>query len=146
MHEFHITIQFLGDNIGKDATLKVIEALRKIKFKPFNIKIGDATPFPNQFNPKGVWIECENSEALTDFADKIRNAMGKLRLIADKPFTPHITLGRYKNPPPKKPEKVKGLPHSFTVDEFYLMESFLESGGPRYKVVAGFVAKNPVTI
>ena len=129
-----MTVQFLGDDV-EDAQ-PIIDALSTIKFEPFDVEMGDAMPFPNPFRPRGVWIECKEPEELMGLAGKIRGKMEELKLIADKPFKAHITLGRYKQPPFKKPKTVKGEPHRFTVDRFYLMESTLTPEGPVYKVLA----------
>jgi len=136
--EFHMTVQFLGDEVNESMAQKIIDALSKIKFEPFEIKMGDALPFPNPFNPRGVWIECKESNELNKLAEQIRNAMTGLNLIADKPFKAHITLGRYKRPPFKKPQTAHGEPHTFIVDYFYLMESTLTPDGPIHKMLARF--------
>lgn len=135
-HAFHLTLQFLGNDI-EDAE-PIIEALRKIKFEPFEIQMGSAVPFPNASRPRGVWIECKESEALMRLADLVRDGMTRLGYEADKPFKAHITLGRYKKPPQKKMEPVTGESHRFTVDRFYLMQSTLTPSGSEYKVLAGF--------
>ena len=134
--EFHMTVQFLGNDI-EDAN-PIIDALKKVKFEPFEIEMGDAVPFPNSFRPRGVWIECDPSAALLNLADEIRSAMGELGYIADKPFRAHITLGRYKRPPRQKPQTIKGEPHRFKLDQFYLIESTLTPEGSKYKTLAGF--------
>ena len=134
--EFHMTVQFLGNEIG-DAQ-PIIEALKKIRFEPFDIKMGDTLPFPDAFRPRGVWIECEETDALMNLADQIRKVMEELGYIADKPFRAHITLGRYKRPPHRTPKIIKGEPHTFTVDRFYLIESILTPEGPQYKTLARF--------
>ena len=135
-HVFHLTVQFLGNEIEDPDT--IIEALRKIKFDPFDIQMGDAVPFPNAFRPRGVWIECEESETLMNLADQIRSAMDEINLMADKPFKAHVTLGRYKRPPYGKLKPVTGEPHTFTINKFYLIESTLAPEGPKYKTLAEF--------
>lgn len=136
--EFHITLQFLGDEINETYLKTIIDALSKIQFQPFEILMGDSLPYPNTFSPKGVWIQCEMSDKLKNLAENIRGSMTELKLIPDNPFKPHITLGRYKYPPSDKPKTVKGEPHTFTVDRFYLMESNLMPAGAEYKVLAEF--------
>ena len=108
------------------------------KFTPFEIEMGDVLPFPNPFRPRGVWIECDPSAALLGLADEIRGVMGGLGYQADKPFRAHITLGRYKKPPHKKPQTIKGELHRFKLDKFYLIESNLTPEGPKYKTLATF--------
>lgn len=134
--EFHLTIQFLGNEIEDERP--IVDALSKIPFKPFDIKMGDALPFSSPLNPKGVWIECDESDKLMSFANQIRKAMNELGYQADKPFKAHITLGRYKQLPHQKSEKTKGEQHVFTVDRFYLMESILLPQGALYKTVVRF--------
>lgn len=132
--EFHMTIQFLGDDT--ESPDKLIEVLKTIQFKPFEMEMGDAVPFPNPFDPRGAWIECKMTPELQKLADDIRKATEKLGYISDKPFKAHITLGRYKRPPKYKPKKTEGEPHVFMVDRFHLVESTLSSEGPKHKIIA----------
>ncbi len=132
--EFHLTVQFLGDEIQDEKP--IIDTLSKILFKPFDIEMGDVMPFGHP--ARGVWTECRETDELTGLANQIREAMNELGYKADKPFRAHITLGRYRQLPNQKPNKVKSEPHVFTVDRFYLMESILLPHGPLYKTVAKF--------
>jgi len=146
--EFHLTVQFLGDNIGENFLPRITDALKSITFEPFEIKLGEARKFPSEFRPNGVWIDCDGGDALRDLADRIRKAMDKIGFRPDKPFAAHITLGRYKKPPVPEiqkrgsrlqliatPQKEK---KTFLVDRFYLMQSQLTPEGPEYKNLAEF--------
>ncbi len=144
-NEFHMTVQFLGDDIEYPDQL--IETLKKIQFTPFKIEMGDAMPFGNPSQPRGVWIECKMTPELKKLSDNIRQTTSELGYVADKPFKAHITLGRYKRPPNYKPakggeqveaKKTKGEPHKFIVEEFYLMESILTPAGAKHKILASF--------
>jgi RNA 2',3'-cyclic 3'-phosphodiesterase len=136
--EFHMTIQFLGDDF--QSADPIIEALKKIRFIPFEIEMGNALPFPNAWEPMGAWIECRLSPELKKLAEDIRVTMKGLNYIPDKPFKAHITLGRYKNPPKQKIKEVNGEPHRFNVKEFYLVESILTKTGPIHKKLESFPA------
>ncbi len=136
--EFHMTVQFLGDDC-KSAE-PVIESLKKIRFSPFEIEMGNALPFPNTWEPRGVWIECKLSPELKKLAEDIQNTMKEVGYISDKPFKAHITLGRYKHQPRQEIKEVEGEPHKFDVKEFYLVESALTPGGPIHKKLATFQA------
>jgi len=136
--EFHITLQFLGDEI-LSAEL-IVEALKKIQFAPFEIEMGNALPFPNAWDPRGAWIECKLSPELKKLAEDVQSEMRKIGYMSDKPFKAHITLGRYRQAPEKKPEVVEGEPHRFTIENFYLMESILTPKGPIHKKLATFQA------
>jgi len=135
-NEFHMTVQFLGDDTKSPDQL--IDALKTVQFSPFEIKMGNAVPFGNPTNPRGVWIECKMIPELEKLAEDIRKTTEKLDYIADKPFKAHITLGRYKRPPQYKPKKIDGESHSFAINQFHLVESALTSTGPKHKIVASF--------
>jgi 2'-5' RNA ligase len=136
--EFHMTVQFLGDGIL--SAEPIIEALKNVSFKPFEIEMGNALLFPNVWDPRGAWIECRLSQELKKLAEDVQSEMKKIGYISDKPFKAHITLGRYRQTPEKKPEVVKGEPHRFTVENFHLMESTLTPKGPIHKKLATFQA------
>lgn len=135
-NQFHITLQFLGDDI--ESANPIIEVLKKIKFSPFEIEMGDVMPFGNPDIPKGVWIECKKNNSLQKLSDDIRKALKPLGFVSDFPLRPHITLGRYKSAPNIKPEIIKGEPHKFTVDKFYLMKSELTPNGPVHQIIEKF--------
>ena len=134
--EFHLTLQFLGDGI--EDVNKIIKALNKIEFQPFTIEMGNATPFGPKKEPRGIWIECKESQSLKKLADEIRQQMAPLGFILDKPFKAHITLGRYKFPPKTTPKETKNLPNSFKVSHFELIQSHLGVNGPHYKTLKQF--------
>ena len=134
--EFHMTVQFLGDDTENPD--KLIEVLKTIKFTPFEMKMGDAIPFPDPRHPRGIWIECKITPELKKLSEDIRSATKKLGYVSDKPFKAHITLGRYKRPPNYKPRQIKGEPHKFIVKEFNLVESTLTETGAKHKTLASF--------
>ena len=134
--QFHITLQFLGDDIESADT--VIDALKLVQFKPFEIEMGDIMPFGKQDNPKGVWIECKINDSLQKLSDDIRKVIKPIGFVSDFPFKPHITLGRYKNASQKKPEIAKSKPNKFTVENFNLMKSILTPNGSIYETVRSF--------
>lgn len=134
--EFHITIQFLGDNI--DSAGRITDTLDSVIFSPLEIEMGNVMPFGHPNNPKGIWIKCKNNDQLNKLSEDIKNLMKPLGFISDFPFSPHITLGRYKNKPTDRPKTIKGEAHKFCVDTFYLMESILTPSGPIYKKIKSF--------
>lgn len=136
--EFHLTLQFLGDEINKKGVSEIINALQNITFKPFEIEMGKVTLFPNSFQPRGVWIECVPNKILDKLSSDIRQIMQKLGYLADKPFKAHITLGRYKQPPNYPLKAVSHQSNILTVEHFYLMQSTFTSQGPKYKVLKTF--------
>jgi 2'-5' RNA ligase len=136
--EFHLTIQFLGNDLGEADAKTITESLKTIKFNSFEIEIADIAPFPDAFQPRGIWIECEPSAVLLKLGDEIREKMEELGYPNDHPFRPHITLGRYKKIPSSKPSTIKGERHRFKVDQFHLMESQLGPLDSEYKILSSF--------
>jgi 2'-5' RNA ligase len=137
--EFHLTLQFLGDDIENPDV--IIERLKKIKSKPFEIKIGDILPFGPPKEPRGVWIECGKNVELEKLADAVRKSMEKPGYVPNHPFRAHITLGRYKQKPETLPKKIKGALKRFQVEEFELIQSRLTEKGPKYKTLRKFQLK-----
>ena len=134
--DFHITLQFLGDDTENPD--EIIAALKQIEFSPFEIEMSDAIPFGPKHKPRGVWIGCEENKALNTLAKNIREKLAPLGYISDKPFRSHITLGRYKFSPKKPPQKIEGMHHRFKVNSFELIESHLGEKGPHYRTLATF--------
>lgn len=135
-NNFHLTLQFLGDGI-EDAN-KIIKTLDKIKFQPFKIEMGNATPFGPKKEPRGIWIECKENNILSKLAEDIQSQMSDIGYESDKPFMAHITLGRYKNPPETVPKRVEGITQQFEVDHFELIQSHLWENSPHYKTLKQF--------
>lgn len=136
--DFHLTLQFLGDEI--ESADPIINALNQVKFESFEIKLGDIKPFGPPSSPNGIWIACERNARLENLAHTIQKSMAEAGHVADKPFRAHITLGRYKLPPQKMPESMKGKPLVFPADHFELIQSHLTPVGPAYKTLKRFPA------
>lgn len=137
--DFHLTIQFLGDNIQN--TSEIIGGLEKIEWEPFEIKMGDIIPFGKKNESRGIWIECRKNKPLIELKEKVRSAMKEIGYHSDKPFRPHITLGRYKEIPKKIPGRIKGGTYKFKVKEFVLIRSHLSEKGSSYETLAHFKLK-----
>lgn len=137
---FHMTLQFLGSDI--ESAERITEALKQVRFRPFEIEMGDAIPFGPPKHPRGSWIECKETKDLVELADQIRIAMETLGFLSDKPFRAHITLGRYKKTPKVTPKKTSGSRKVYEVSSFELIQSHLSETGPKYKIVATFEAKD----
>lgn len=136
--DFHLTLQFLGEGIKSPE--KIIEALEKIRFDSFEVQLGDIMPFGPKNAPRGIWIECKENKDLKALSQKVRAAMGKLGLKADKPFRAHITLGRYREVPREFPKILKGSEKSFLVNHYELIQSHLSDAGSEYETLKEFFA------
>lgn len=139
----HLTLKFLGDAEPE----RVIAALEKVKFKPFDVALKGVGVFPSPDYIRVVWAGCEKGakEIITLHKD-IEEALkaGGLKFEKDNDFHPHATLARVRMPRDKKGlaeflEKHKEDElGSFKLSSFELMESKLGRGGPTYGVVERF--------
>ena len=101
--------------------------------------------FPNRHHPRVFWTGVGASEALAGLAGDTGKALAALGFPADpKPFSPHLTLARIKEPAP-----LIGLRQAiaarasldfgtFSTDRFRLYQSRLSPSGSAYTKLASF--------
>jgi|WetSurMetagenome_2_1015567.scaffolds.fasta_scaffold71849_2 RNA 2',3'-cyclic 3'-phosphodiesterase len=93
----HITLKFLGE-INPAVLPSLIEALEGASASeaPFAVKLQGLGTFPNIPNPRIVWCGVrDQSGNLGRLQQKVETACTQLGFtIEEKPFHPHLTLGR----------------------------------------------------
>lgn len=141
---FHMTLFFIGD-ADEEMVEKTCEALNEIKEEfageKFSFISNSVNGFPNLRNPKVVFASAENpSKKIFTLSDAVRKSMEGFGFKDEKPFHPHITLGRVRKGHRINLEQMqKGkFEIEFTCGEFYLMESKLSPKGSNYKAVKIF--------
>ncbi|MEM2737706.1 MAG: RNA 2',3'-cyclic phosphodiesterase [Candidatus Bathyarchaeia archaeon] len=94
----HITLRFLG-NITPATVDKVYEAMCKIQFSPFTIKLHGLGAFPNQRNPRVIWAGIrEGSTQLRGIFEQLEPSLRDLGFAPDpKGFSPHLTIARVRS-------------------------------------------------
>lgn len=132
----HITLAFLGD-ISTDRISDVKKILTKIasNHMPFSIDLSDLGFFPSLKNPRVLWIGINEQPNLLKLKDDINKRLDAFNISYDKkPFSPHLTIGRIKDPLQIEPKAVSELEFkaSFLVTEIYLMKSDLSPTGASY--------------
>ena len=141
--KFHLTLRFLG-NTEKSEVAGLTAGLNKIKpgFNKPNFQISDIGFCPDRKYPNVVFIGLKesgnNSAKVIEMIDDIIIPLG---IKPDKKFVPHITLGRFKHDGRRKvSDKVNIETWNFEIEfqSFFLMKSFLKSGGPEYEVIKEF--------
>ena len=109
---------------------------------PFQLKMKGTGVFRNFSDPKIIWTGIETSDRLLQLNNLILNGLKKLNIdLGDKPFNPHLTLGRIKHLNDKN--SLKGILEQFQntdiqtipVNEVILYESILYPAGPVYKPI-----------
>jgi 2'-5' RNA ligase len=139
--KIHLTLKFFG-NIEEsriDPIFKSIEECIRNTF-PFSIKVRGVGAFPQLKNPRVIWMGLANGrEILISLQKQIEAQLEKIGFQPeDRPFHPHLTLGRMKSSRGKdelvermekhKEEEFGDLP----VEKVVLFKSDLRPSGPIY--------------
>ncbi|MFW5781072.1 MAG: RNA 2',3'-cyclic phosphodiesterase [Bacteroidota bacterium] len=144
-HNLHLTLRFLGDTNPETAAI-ISKSLEKIKSQvpPFSFIIKGTGVFPGTRAPRVLWMgieEFEGLEFLKKHIDPLMEARGLEQ--EDRPFKPHLTLGRIKHLGDR--EKLKALLQKHAqmfqkvmVNEFIYYESVLTPDGPVYKEIGKY--------
>ena len=144
--KFHITVKFLGDTTEKQlGQLQALLDAAADTFSPFEITLLSVGCFPSVHSPKIVWIGSspeENPDLVRCFG-AVENACAEVGFKKDdRPFHPHVTLGRVKGPRPRG-GKISGNlittienttfePLKFPCTELLVMKSDLSPSGSTY--------------
>lgn len=133
----HITLHFLGDVLEDDIDA-LISQLREGEYpEPFELELRGTSCFPNPKKPKILFVETSNHTAATGIHKRTAKILVENGFeIDDRPWVPHITLGRVTTQSETGPiESVEVPKIKFEVTNFELMESTLTSDGPEYTVL-----------
>jgi RNA 2',3'-cyclic 3'-phosphodiesterase len=95
----HVTLKFLGD-VDQARMAELQEAIASVCLttRPFAITLGSAGAFPNLRRPNVVWVGAHGQiDRVSQLAQEIDDACAELGFSREeRPFTPHLTLGRVK--------------------------------------------------
>jgi len=95
----HITIKFIGEfNPEHTELLKKKIQQEFVNCQPFSIHLSQFGFFPNQKNPKVLWLGAQDSGKIHQLAKIIEDTASIFGYPQEnKPFHPHITLGRIRH-------------------------------------------------
>ena len=144
----HLTLKFLGDISANDVP-KIAEALAASvnSVEPFQFTAAGLGCFPNLRKPRVVWagVEEDGARKLIALAEAVEAALNPLGYPPEeRPFSPHITLGRVRRetPPPdaaRTGQAVAAQPAVRygieSVNAIHLMKSDLQPGGAVYTLL-----------
>ncbi len=139
--KIHLTLKFFG-NIEEsriDSIFKSIEEPVRNTL-PFSIRVQGIGAFPHVKNPRVIWLGLvTGSQILTSLQKQIETQLEKIGFQPeDRPFHPHLTLGRTKSSRGKdelagRVEKHKEEEFGdFQVERVILFKSDLKPSGPIY--------------
>ena len=137
----HLTLKFFG-NIEEsriDPIFKSIEEPIR-KTLPFSLKVRGVGAFPHLKNPRVIWIGLvDEREVLTSLQKQIETQLEKVGFQPEnRPFHPHLTLGRMKLSRGKEDLVGRMERHreeefgDFQVERVVLFKSDLKPSGPIY--------------
>jgi 2'-5' RNA ligase len=142
--KIHLTLKFFG-NIEEsriDLIFKSIEEpIRDVL--PFSVRMRGVGAFPSLKNPRVIWMGfADGKEMLISIQKQIEDHLQKIGFeLEDRPFQPHLTLGRMKSSRGKE-ELVRGMEKyreeefgTFQVERVVLFKSDLRPSGPIYTLL-----------
>ncbi len=144
--KLHCTVKFLGDT-APDRIPGLMEVLTILaeSVPPFAVSYRSVGCFPNNRSPRVLWIGIEDpSGTLKDLQQKLEASLTTLGFEPeDRPFHPHLTLGRVRSPKNQRQllammETVTFASDLYTVDAFMLMQSELQPTGSLYREEKSF--------
>lgn len=130
----HLTLEFLGD-VEKEKIPELEWIIRSISWEPFELKLSELGCFKRREGDI-VWIGLNESSKLInlwkELHRKLKNAGFK---VEDRPYIPHITLGRrvrfFEDYDSINKTMAQPMP-SFIVDKLHLYHSTSENGNLEY--------------
>jgi 2'-5' RNA ligase len=143
LDNIHITLAFLGDT--EENMIERISSRMKERCEgsgKFELIIMGTGVFKNLNDPRVIWTGIEQSEKLTLLNYSIINGLVESGIkIENRPFKPHLTLGRIKYLNDKLALKkiLDNYHHAeiqkVPVNEVIIYESILRPTGPLYKPI-----------
>jgi len=145
----HLTLAFLGDT--DEERIKILGIMLKrtcTGFGEFNFKLNGIGVFRGIRDPRVLWAGIEGYEKLLQLNDVIKTGLNDTGFrIEERPFKPHITLGRIKFL--KNQESLNSALDIYKdtfiqgvqVKEVILYQSILRPEGPFYKSLGAFKLK-----
>jgi len=142
----HLTLVFLGET-APNKVGEIEKILKEVggQISPVNLWLEKIDCFPSPAKAKIIYLSLKGELGkLNALALKIRKLLKKQKINFDqKPFVPHLTLGRLKKLQNISGllSKIKILRQEFFVHQLKLIQSTLTPQGPVYKTLASFELK-----
>jgi 2'-5' RNA ligase len=142
--KIHLTLKFFG-NIEESRIEPIFKSIEEPirNTLPFSLEVRGVGAFPHLRNPRVIWMGLvDGREVLVSFQKQIETQLEKIGFQPeDRPFHPHLTLGRMKSSRGKE-ELVGGMERhkeeefgDFQVERVILFKSDLKPSGPIYTLL-----------
>jgi 2'-5' RNA ligase len=139
----HVTLSFLGDVPDQRAVLIADALARDVDLEPFAIVFAELGVFPPRGAPRALWVGI--SEGARELEMLQRILANRVRAcgipLEGRPFSAHLTLGRWRDARPSDRGCVLAAGRSTRVarqhvDHATLYRSQLSAAGPSYTALA----------
>jgi RNA 2',3'-cyclic 3'-phosphodiesterase len=145
---FHFTLVFFGE-VDNSILDKIVTKISEIEFQSFEINFGMIGAFPNNNQPKVVWIGLDEKTKYVFYQlsvlvrSKLEDLDIKLEKEIEKEIIPHITLFRTKKV--SLSLKLPGVKSNFSIsdriDTISVKKSMTTPQGPIYKNIISVKGK-----
>jgi RNA 2',3'-cyclic 3'-phosphodiesterase len=139
----HLTLKFLGD-VKDDLVTVIGQRLQSATAhnSAFSVDMRGVGGFPGIKRPNVLWVGFDRSEPLKALFNDIESALAELGFAREnRPFSPHLTIGRVKDSKGIEPALRELSTYKDTffgtigVNEILLMKSVLKPSGAEYSKV-----------
>ncbi|MGE5390487.1 MAG: RNA 2',3'-cyclic phosphodiesterase [Deltaproteobacteria bacterium] len=138
---YHLTLKFLGE--VQDSEVQAIKDRLQMAAEaspPFDLFFSGLGFFPHRNRPRVIWLGAKGEIAKADFlGERIDTYLQEIGFDEEKKRSFHLTLGRIRSEKNQSQllqqvGRMNDISPTMPVqiNEFYLMESQLFSGGPKY--------------
>jgi RNA 2',3'-cyclic 3'-phosphodiesterase len=92
----HLTLKFIGEIPAQNInSINTVLSETATNFKPFDLDISGIGAFPNLHRPRVIWLGLNAPPALSEMQKAIEKGCRSINVLGDdKPFSPHLTIGR----------------------------------------------------
>ena len=141
--DFHLTLHFLGE-ISAENIEKVTKIIhqRAINLIPFEIEVRGLGAFYKKGHPFVIWAGVKEHKIMNQLFSELKADLSLNGFaFENRPFAPHLTLGRIKKK--ESPDLLKStllkyegvLLQKVLIKEIYFYESILNPSGPVYRAL-----------
>jgi|APLow6443716910_1056828.scaffolds.fasta_scaffold81381_2 RNA 2',3'-cyclic 3'-phosphodiesterase len=144
--KYHITLKFMGD--VDEALIPSLEELLRRSFverRAFAYVYAGLGVFPNAREPRVVWVGVSEGDKINALQSTIEDACFRIGLPREnRPFHPHITLGRVKGQR-NRARLIEGIntvtfePISTFCSSVQIIRSELHREGSRYTILKNII-------
>jgi len=144
LDDLHLTIRFVGE-VDHNAFYEIGELLASISLPPFELELAGIGQFPPRGALRQLWIGVSPNEALERLKRRVDRCVGEAGVPPERrKFVPHVTLARFRQPPPQHRLATYLARHSlvrlpaFPVSAFGLYSSILRADGAEHVLEAEY--------